>query len=117
MTLLGYITWYLYLTPSPLRCGGVYDTTVPWVAMGIDAKYAVCGDKVIITGEDGIPREFIVRDSGHLSKYCIKERDGGCVEIIADIPRHAVWWEGMSTKAMVENVDMGTRTRDDSRQP
>lgn len=116
MTLIGYLTWY-YLINQPLRCGGVYNpSTTPWIAMDIDAGYAACGDRVIVTGEDNIEREFIVRDSGWLSRYCIQESDQ-CTQIIGDLSKHGVWWEGLSTRVVIENIDIGTRTGETSESP
>jgi hypothetical protein len=82
VTLAGIITYY-YLVGSPLRCGGTYNSSsTPWIAMDIDAGYAVCGDRVTVI-VDGISKSLIVRDSGNLSRYCIK--DGSkCTRIIGD---------------------------------
>ena len=116
MTLVGYLTWY-YLINSPLRCGGVYNlSAAPWIAMDIDAGYAVCGDRVTVVGEDNIEREFIVRDSGSLSRYCIGDGNK-CVQIIGDLSKHGVWWEGLSARVTIVNRDMYTRVAEDSLSP
>jgi hypothetical protein len=115
VTLAGIITYY-YLVGSPLRCGGTYNpSTTPWIAMDIDAGHAVCGDRVAVT-VDGISKSLIVRDSGNLSRYCVRDGDK-CVQIIGDVPKHAAWWEGVSVMGVIVNETMGTREMENSCPP
>ncbi len=117
MTLLlaGMITFYAgQYVGEPLRCGsvdgvsGIYDTTHQWIAVDIDALPAWrCNDLVRVTvGEDVMLLK--VRDSGPLAKYCIRDGDT-CTPIVADLPRHAFPWPGLSVLGSMENVTAGLR--------
>lgn len=111
LVLTGFLTWYAgpYVGQTR-RCGGVYelDSTELWIAIDIDAYPAWrCNDQVRVTvGEDVLLLPLL--DSGLLSRYCVRDGDT-CTEIVADLPRGAFLWPGLSVYGAVENVTAGLR--------
>ena len=116
LVLVGCITVYSHpYVGGPLRCGSVdgaspiYDDSHEWIAVDIDAYGWQCGDLVRIDAE-GVQLLLRVKDSGPLSAYCVYFGDT-CIEIVGDLPAHAVPWPGLSVRGTVENVTAGLRER------
>jgi len=51
-----------------------------------------------------------VRDSGYLNAHCVYY-GSTCLPIVADLPRHAFPWPGLSVQGTVENLTGGLRAR------
>lgn len=91
---------------QPLYCdqgqGLIYaDSTVPWVALPVDADWQ-CWDLIHVSGIDantGRPWSLMARalDAGPLSAYCV-ETPEGCASIAVDIPAHLAPFTGLSSR-------------------
>lgn len=109
IVLWGTITWYSCSEyAGDLRCGGVCDASHVWAAADIDALGWQCGDALVIWS-GGVRYDLPVRDSGPLSRYAVDWPGVGLLPIVADIPEHAAWWDGLSTRGIVANASEARR--------
>lgn len=110
MMVIAVATWYAGVyVGRDLYCGGVYaETTDPWIALPIQDKTWQCGDLAVLEfiGETAADHEVLlarVMDTGPFGNNCVI-RDGDCVPIVADMPRHLWPVDGLSAPVRLYNV-------------
>ena len=75
----------------------------------MDALGWRCNDLVRVTvGDDTMTLPIL--DSGYLNAHCVYY-GSTCLPIVADLPRHAFPWPGLSVQGSVENLTGGLRAR------
>jgi len=102
--LWGVVTWYVASIGAPLYCGGTYQTGEAWLALPVEAYEsgeARCGD-LFAVWTDGELVYLPARDAGPFGRYCV-EAGGQCLDILADLPRHAFPGRRLSRRAYVVN--------------
>lgn len=99
------ITMYL-LHSSVLFCGvTVTETTGIWFALPVSEHGITweCGDRICIDA-GGERHCGDALDGGPFGSYCVRQLDGTCPRIAADVPQPHAWFEGLSTVGKVWNV-------------
>lgn len=93
---------------GPLFCGGTYAAdTAPWVALPYrDYRGSWdCGEPVYLSGVDayGSPWSLYARamDTGPFGALCVKQPDGSCPQIVADVPMFLAPFSGLSSACSV----------------
>ena len=102
--LWGVVTWYVAATGAPLYCGGTYQTGESWLALPVEAYErgeVQCGD-VFAVWTDGKLLYLPARDAGPFGPYCV-EAGGQCLDILADLPRHAFPGRRLSRRPYIMN--------------
>lgn len=100
------VTMYIPHT-DVLFCGGlVSQQTGPWVAMpyrdlGVTWE---CGDDIGIWA-DGELHVYPAKDTGPFGRFCVRQLDGSCPSIAADVPEPWAWFGGTSTLGRVFNME------------
>jgi hypothetical protein len=91
-----------------LYCGGlVSEQTDPWFAFPVELYLSgeiECGHRFCVEG-NGERHCGDARDAGEFGRFCVRQLDGTCLPIAADIPEPH-WWGGsdISMPARVWNV-------------
>ena len=94
----------MYIPRGPVTfCGQqVADIAVPWVAMPYSQHGITweCGDRVGVM-IDGQVRVYTALDTGPFGAYCVRQLDGTCPPIAADIPQQHKPFPGLSAVGRV----------------
>jgi len=104
--LIGVVTWYSAATGDPLYCGGEYTSSQQWLALPVEMYQGgetQCGDMFAIW-QDGNLMYLPALDAGGFGPYCVRDEEGECHDIIADLPRHVYpTGEGRSFRGYIIN--------------
>ena len=91
----------LYYSPS----------TPPWIALPVEdyqSGKVQCGDLMYIRFKlsDGSTSTLMARalDAGPFASYCVRQLDGSCPSIAADVPVY--WWPVEGISAWAEVIDL-----------
>ena len=108
-TLALVITIYTAPVGAPLFCdtgvGLTYDPADTWIAWDFAVHGGKCGDLIEVV-HDGKRHVFPALDSGRFGRHCVETPDG-CLPIMADLPQHLAWFDGLSVA--VDSVRNWTR--------
>ncbi len=88
-------------------CGLPYGT--PGIAWPFDVAGGQCGDIIRIEA-DGQVFHWPAIDSGAFGRHCVRQLDGSCPRIGADIPEF-LWWKHPRLSTLGTVVNLSERAR------
>ena len=105
------ITMYHPAAYGPITYCGTYCGTYvadapPWVAVPVEwyeSGLVSCGDRIGILA-DGEVHILLALDAGPFGSHCVRQLDGSCPPIAADVPDAHAWFPGLSTTGRVWSV-------------